>query len=345
MLPDLRHSLQILPRGFDDRLQHPHFRDREPMITHRFQGGVHVVDAEYVQPLFDAIHLIVEDGRAAIVDCGTARSVPAVLAALEELGIAREAVDWLFLTHVHLDHAGGAGQLMHALPHAVTVVHPRGAPHMADPRKLIEASIAVYGRETYDALYGEILPVEASRIRPTQEGEVFSLAGRRFEIMHTPGHALHHQTFLDHGINAVFTGDTFGLAYGVFEIDGRPFAVPTTSPSQFDPEQLADSIRRILARHPTAAFLTHYSRITDLDRVGADLLRMIEGHVRVALASADLPPAEARSAIRHGLAEIFDQELKRFGCRADVDVIERWLGADVELNTDGLLAWLARRKR
>ena len=315
------------------------------MITHRFEGGIHAVDAEYVHPLFDAVHVVLEAGRAAIVDCGTAHSVRGILAALEELGIAREAVDWLLLTHVHLDHAGGAGQLMRALPNARAVVHPRGAPHMIDPRKLIEASIAVYGQENYDALYGEILAIDAARVIAAADGESFSLAGRRFEVLHTPGHALHHQTYFDHGTQSVFTGDTFGLAYGVFEVDGRAFAVPTTSPSQFDPEQLVASIRRILERRPVAAFLTHYSRITDLERVGADLERMIGAHVAVALEHAALPPAEARVAIRRGIAEIFDRELQRFGCRVDAGVVERWLGGDIELNTDGLLAWLARRSR
>ena len=315
------------------------------MITHRFDGGVCAIDAGYVQPLFDAVHVLVEGNRAAVVDCGTAHSVPGILAALDELGVAHDAVDWLLLTHVHLDHAGGAGQLLQALPNARVVVHPRGAPHMVDPRKLIEASIAVYGRETYDALYGEILPIDAARVVAATDGEVFSLGARRLEVLHTPGHALHHQTYLDHGLNAVFTGDTFGLAYEMFRVEGRPFVVPTTSPSQFDPEQLLESIRRILARKPSAAFLTHYSRITDLERVGADLERMIRAHVEIALAHAALPAAAARTAIRGELKELFAQELRQFGCRVSDETFDRWLGGDIELNADGLLAWLARRQR
>lgn len=315
------------------------------MITHRFEGGVCAVDAGYVQPLFDAVHIVVERDRAAIVDCGTAHSVPAILAALAELGTPVAAVDWLFLTHVHLDHAGGAGQLMQALPNARVVVHPRGAPHLIDPRKLVEASIAVYGRELYDSLYGDILPIDAARVVAATDGEVFSLAGRRFEVLYTPGHALHHQTYFDHGLEAVFTGDTFGLAYEVFKVEGRAFAVPTTSPSQFDPQQLIESIHRILARKPQAAFLTHYSRITDLERVGTDLERMIRAHVEVALASADLPADVARLAIRRGIKEIFERELRHFGGAVSGEIFERWLGGDIELNTDGLLAWLARRNR
>lgn len=315
------------------------------MITHRYAHGIHAIDAEYLMPQFDAVHLVIDEGRAAFVDCGTAHSVPALLSALEETGIDRAAVDWLFLTHVHLDHAGGAGQLMRALPNARAVVHPRGAPHMVDPRKLIEASIAVYGREVYDRLYGELLPIDASRVVATTEGQRFVLGKREFEILHTPGHALHHQTFFDHGSRSVFTGDTLGLSYRIFDVEGRAFAVPTTSPSQFDPDQLVDSIRRILARRPEAAYLTHYARIEDLDRIGADLIRMIEAHVQGALAHEGEPIERARPAIRAALKEIFQNELRRFGGSTSAEVFERWLGGDIELNTDGLLAWMSRRQR
>lgn len=315
------------------------------MITHRYDRGIYAIDAEYLMPLFDAVHLVVHEGRAAFVDSGTAHSVPAMLAALDELGIKRDHVDWLFLTHVHLDHAGGAGQVMRELPNAKAVVHPRGAPHMVDPRKLIEASIAVYGRELYDQLYGELLPIEQSRVVSTTEGQRFPLGRREFEILHTPGHALHHQTFFDHGSQSVFTGDTLGLSYRVFDVDGRAFGIPTTSPSQFDPAQLVDSIRRILARRPEAAFLTHYARIDDLDRIGQDLVRMIEAHVATALSHESEAVDVARPAIRATLKEIFVHELRQFGSAANDDTIEHWLGGDLDLNTDGLLAWLARRNR
>jgi glyoxylase-like metal-dependent hydrolase (beta-lactamase superfamily II) len=315
------------------------------MITHRYDRGIYAIDAEYLMPLFDAVHLIVHEGRAAFVDSGTAHSVPAMLAALDELGVKRDQVDWLLLTHVHLDHAGGAGQLMRELPNAKAVVHPRGAPHMVDPRKLIEASIAVYGRELYDQLYGELLPIEQARVVSSVEGQRFALGGREFEILHTPGHALHHQTFFDHGSQSVFTGDTLGLSYRVFDVDGRAFAIPTTSPSQFDPVQLVDSIRRILARRPEAAFLTHYARIEDLERIGGDLLHMIEAHVATALSHEGVPVEAARPAIRAALKEIFVRELRQFGSTADDETIEHWLGGDLDLNTDGLLAWLARRNR
>lgn len=307
--------------------------------------GIHVVDTHYVKPLFDAAHLVVQDGRAAFVDCGTAHAVPRLLAALEAQGLGADAVDWLLLTHVHLDHAGGAGQLLQALPRARVAVHPRGAPHLVDPRKLIDASIAVYGEADYRRLYGELLPIDASRVEATADGARLALGDRVIEVLHTPGHALHHQAFLDHAAQAVFTGDTFGLAYGALAVEGRPFAVPTTSPTQFDPEQLLASIARVAACGARSACLTHYGRIGELPRVADDLARMVRRFTDTALAHAARPAAEARAAIRDGLRAIVLEEWRRSGATGPESLLDEWAGFDFDLNADGLMAWLARRAR
>ena len=309
-----------------------------------YAHGIHAIDTGYVRPVFDASHLIVHEGRAAFVDTGVSHSVPVLLAALDELSIARTAVDFVFLTHVHLDHAGGAGQLMQALPNAQAVLHPRGAPHMIDPGKLIEASIAVYGAEAYARLYGEILPIDAARVVATTPGQQFSLAGRRLEILHTPGHALHHQAIFDHHSRGVFTGDTFGLSYREFDVDGRALAIPTTTPTQFDPDQLIDSIRRILALQPEAAYFTHYGEVRDLVRIGADLERQIGEYVRIARSHAGLGAEAARQAIRSDLGAFLREEVRRHGCSLSGAEVDALLDNDVILNTDGLLVWLSRRK-
>src|SRR5262252_1762272 len=159
---------------------------------YRHPHGITAVDAEYLYPGHAAAHLIVDEGRAAFVDVGTNSSVPFLLGALAELGIARAAVDYLLLTHVHLDHAGGAGALMRELPNARAFVHPRGAPHLIDPGKLIAGSKVVYGEARYAQLYGELVPIPAARVHEVADGERVRLGGRTLELIHTPGHALHH---------------------------------------------------------------------------------------------------------------------------------------------------------
>src|SRR3982074_2893706 len=141
----------------------------KPRIT-RHPDGISAVDAEYVHPGHAAVHIIRHSGRGAFVDTGTNYSVPYLLAALAELGFTRDAVDYVFLTHVHMDHAGGAGLLMRELPSARLIVHPRGVPHMIDPSKVVAASQAVYGEEQFQRLYGEVLPVAPDRIVGVPDG-------------------------------------------------------------------------------------------------------------------------------------------------------------------------------
>lgn len=312
------------------------------MIT--YDNGIHAIDAEYVRPMLDAVHLVVHEGRAAFVETGTSRSVPQLLAALASLGLSRDAVDWVFITHVHLDHAGGAGQLMQALPNAKAVLHPRGVPHMVDPRKLVDASIAVYGAEAFGALYGEILPIASERVVSTEPGQRFSLADRDFEILHTPGHAMHHQVFFDHHAKAVFTGDTFGLSYREFDVDGRAFAFPTTTPTQFDPDQLIDSIHRILALQPRTAYFTHYGEVRDLPRLAVALERMTRAFAEAAKeASVDADVERSlRDRLLHRISRILYAEIEAHGCTLPAQRIDELLGLDIGLNVDGLIAWLAR---
>jgi glyoxylase-like metal-dependent hydrolase (beta-lactamase superfamily II) len=308
-----------------------------PRLT-RFADGITAVDTEYVRPQMDAAHVIIRGERAAIVDTGPNTAVPLILAALAELQIAPDAVDFLFLTHVHLDHAGGAGALMRALPRATAVVHPRGAPHMIDPAKLIAGTRAVYGEELYSRLYGEILPIARERLVSTQDGQRFELAGRVFECVHTPGHAMHHQAIVDHGATSIFTGDTFGLSYREFDTEQGPWITPTTTPTQFDPGQLKGSIVKLMRFRPRKLYLTHYSEVGDCARLANDMVQAVDDFVRIARAAGPL----AESRIRFELRQLAHESLREHGCRLGDDAIDGILSKDFELNAAGLVAWLKR---
>src|SRR5579863_4317654 len=309
---------------------------------YRHPHGICAIDAEYLYSGHAAAHLIVDSGSAAFVDVGTNDSVPYLLAALRELGIGREAVDYLLLTHVHLDHAGGAGRLMRQLPNAVAVLHPRGGPHMIDPAKLIAGSQAVYGDERFRRLYGDLLPIPAERVRVTRDGDTLSLAGRELEILHTPGHAMHHQVFVDRAHACIFTGDTFGLSYRELDSPRGAFIIPTTTPTQFDPEQLIASVDRLLSYSPEAMYLMHFSRVTDVPRLGESLKGQIRELARIAEQSAAAPDPAA--AIRCGMSDLWRELAARHGCPVGPERLATLLQGDLELNTQGLIAWLQRRR-
>ena len=305
-----------------------------------YPDGICAIDTHYVRPALDASHLIVERGRAAFVDTGAAPAVPLLLAALQARGLTPACVDWIWLTHIHLDHAGGAGALLAHLPNATVVVHPRGVSHLVDPTRLIAATRAVYGDAAYERLYGEIRPIPADRIVAAADGHTVELAGRGFRAIHTPGHALHHQIFVDERSRGVFTGDTFGISYRDFDVDGRAFIMPTTTPTQFDPEQLLHSIDRVLALAPPAVYLTHYGRVTEVPRLGADLTGAIRAYVDIARRHAGATdPAQAMQA---DLTEWTFAALDRHGDRTPEAARLALLEADIRLNADGLAAWLRR---
>jgi len=301
--------------------------------------GISAVDALYERERLNAVHLVVERGRAAIIDSGTAHGVPSVLAALEFLGVAPREVDYVVLTHVHLDHAGGAGQLMARCPNARLTVHPRGARHVIDPGRLLAATVEIYGQETTRRVYGEVLPVPEGRVLETPEGARISLAGRELQFFDAPGHARHHVVVRDAPTGHFFAGDTFGLSYRELDRDGRQFAFPTTSPSQFDPPALKRSIGRMLALEPQAIYVTHFGQVRDPVRLGADLRRLIDAHVALAERCRGAG-AQRNALLRKGIAELLREESRRQGWTLADEELMRVFAIDVDLNAQGLEAWL-----
>ena len=308
------------------------------MLT-RYEHDIYSVDAQYVRPKHAAIHLILENGRVALVDSGCNDSIPNALQALDELRVSVDSVDYVMLSHIHLDHAGGAGTMMKLFPNARLVVHPRGAWHMAKPARLMESVATVYGIEETRRLYGEVLPIDASRIIEATHETSIDLAGRKLLCLDTPGHAKHHIAIVDSKSGHIFSGDTFGLSYPELDTDGRQFIFPTTTPVQFEPQAMHASIEMLMSYRPQAIYLTHFGQICDVAAKALDLHRMIDAHVAIALREKNVG-AERHARIRAGLDELLLEETKRFGCRlADTDVLTVF-DADLELNTQGLVVWL-----
>jgi len=307
---------------------------------YRHPHGISAIDAEYLYSGHAAAHLIEDSGSAAFVDVGTNDSVPYLLAALAELGIARAAVDYVLLTHVHLDHAGGAGRLMRELPNARAVLHPRGAPHMIDPSRLIAGSRVVYGEARFARLYGELIPIAPERVHVAADGERLTLGKRTLELIHTPGHAMHHYAVVDGAHRSIFSGDTFGISYPPLATARGSFITPSTVPTQFDPEQHLASIDRMVSYRPESIYLMHFSRVTGVPR----LAELLKAQIRelAAMARRHVRAADRAAAIRAEMLALWIELARREGSTLEDAALERALAGDLELNTQGLIAWLDR---
>jgi glyoxylase-like metal-dependent hydrolase (beta-lactamase superfamily II) len=308
--------------------------------------GVWAIDTGFQRDHFDAAWLIVHGGRAAFVDTGTHYALPRLLGALDALGLPREAVDWVIPTHVHLDHAGGAGSLMAELPNATLLIHPRGERHMVDPSALWAGATAVYGEAEMARSYGVVTPVPAERVRVSSDGLVLDWAGRGLELIDTPGHARHHHCVWDPVTQGWFTGDTFGLSYREFDTAAGAWVIPTTTPVQFEPELLRASVQRLLTRQPRCMYLTHYGCVDDVQRLGRLLLGLLDEMVALGEGVRGMGDAAARhEALKRGQLEIFTRSLRAHGTAFSDARIAELLALDLELNAQGMAVWLDRPAR
>ncbi|HEU4457560.1 MAG TPA: MBL fold metallo-hydrolase [Methylibium sp.] len=301
--------------------------------------GITAIDTGFVRPRFDAAYLIVHAGRAAYVDTGTNDALPRLLGALARQGLEAADVDYLIVTHVHLDHAGAAGSLMRELPNAKLVVHPRGAPHMIDPSALVKGASAVYGDEEVARTYGVVQPVPADRVLATHDGMTLDLAGRPLHFIDAPGHARHHHGIWDEASRGWFTGDCFGISYPEFASAHDRLVIPTTTPVQFDPVAMKHTIGRLLERNPARMYLTHYGCIDTPSSFGAQLLEQVDAMVAIARAAGG---ADRHASLREHLGRLYRQRWRERGSTLDDAAMDALITVDVELNAQGLGVWLDR---
>jgi glyoxylase-like metal-dependent hydrolase (beta-lactamase superfamily II) len=311
-----------------------------PAFVHDNGRGVWTIDTGFQRDDFDAAYLIVRNGEAAFVDTGTAFAVPRLLQALQAAGLAPEAVRWVIPTHVHLDHAGGVGQLMEALPQAQLLVHPRGARHLIDPTRLWAGATAVYGPEEMARSYGELRPVPAARVVESSDGQRVSLGHSTLRLIDTPGHARHHHCIWDEDSRGWFTGDTFGLSYREFDTAAGAWMLPTSTPVQFEPEPLRQSVQRLLDAQPDCVYLTHYGRLGDVPRLGRLMLGLLDGVV--AIGERLRQAGNRHEALKAALLSLYLASLAEHGCTLPRERVAELLAIDLELNAKGMAVWLDR---
>lgn len=304
--------------------------------------GIFLLDAGYIRPALAAVYLLVQDQQVVVIETGTVHSVPAILATIKKLGLAAKNVAYIIPTHVHLDHAGGAGLLMQQCPQAQLVIHPRGARHMIAPDKLIKGAQAVYGQAKFHALYGDLVPVDPGRIIEAPNQYELDLNGRRLSFIDTPGHARHHFCVHDDLSRGIFSGDTVGLRYKELDTRSGPFLFATTTPVQFEPDELVKSIDRLLSMQPALFYLTHYGSLEVTGSVIQQLKNSINAFTKIA--TEEQQPGENRVArIEQRLMKYLLDLLVKMGSFASLETCRELLTMDVKLNAQGLDAWLNRK--
>ena len=309
-----------------------------PLKVESFSAGIFAVDTYFQRPNMDASHLLVDNGEAAFIDVGTNHSIPYLLQALQAQGLSRESVKYVILTHIHLDHAGGAGSLMEQLPNATLLVHPRGGRHMVSPQRLWDGALAVYGIEEMNRTYGMLLPIPKDRVREIEDGAEVRVGQRSLQFLHTEGHAKHHFCIWDPGSRSVFTGDTFGLSYREFDSVQGPFIFPTTTPVHFDPEAMHHSVHQIAELNPDFLYLTHFSQVPFTPRLPSLLHQQIDEYVDLALRVQDAP--NRQELIKEGLTHLLLGHLETHQNPTSLKQTLEILELDIRLNAQGLDVWL-----
>jgi len=303
-------------------------------------NGITCIDTMLHRPGLASCYLLQHKGMAGFIDTGTNNSVPILMEVLRRKRIAVEDVAYVMPTHVHLDHAGGAGGLMQELPNATLLVHPRGARHLIDPDKLEQGSLAVYGEQAFAKMFGRLIPVAANRVQEVSDGFELDFNGRKLLFLDTPGHARHHYCVFDETSAGLFSGDTFGVSYPELNNGRARFIFPPTTPIQFDPIAWPLTLDRLMALQPDKIFVTHYGMHKNVKPLERLLRHTIQDYADTAEEYSSLENRSQRicgALLQSAVNYLLDQQ-----CGVELETIKSLLGMDMELNAQGLDHWLGQ---
>jgi glyoxylase-like metal-dependent hydrolase (beta-lactamase superfamily II) len=279
-------------------------------------AGVDYADLDFLgQPGIIATALLQGPDGVAIVDPGPSTTLPVLRRALAAKGVAPADLRAILLTHIHLDHAGATGSLVAESPAATVFVHERGAPHLADPSRLLASAGQLYGADM-DRLWGEVRPVPADRLRVLGEQDAISVAGHQLEVVWTPGHAWHHVSYFAPDTRIAFVGDTAGICR-----PGGRAVVPPTPPPDIDLEAWRASADRILAWEPDVLFLTHFGPQASPRVHFTDLWTRLDDWSRRVRALLERPGTDAERA--RAFMEDVALDLRRETGRAEAEAYAR----------------------
>jgi len=285
---------------------------------------------------------IIVAGTVALIETGPSPGVDHLTAALKHLAIPPEQVEHIIVTHVHLDHAGGAGVIARKLPEAKVYVHPKGARHLIDPSRLVAGAKAVYG-ERFDAFFGEVLPVPETRVHTPEDGATLDLGeGRILTFIYAPGHARHHLVLHDPLSRGVFSGDALGVRFfALSELLDRDFTLPSTPPSDFDPVLSVETMKRVGELGIENIYFTHFGKAAgagDVIKRNIELAGVFEAVGRRVLISGGRP-----EDIKEALWKIVMKELEKYGITNREHPALRFLAFEIELDAAGIAHFLKKQ--
>jgi glyoxylase-like metal-dependent hydrolase (beta-lactamase superfamily II) len=291
--------------------------------------GLNFMDTEKVIASF----LLVGEREAALVESGPTTCLPNLMEGLRSRGVSPEDVGRVFLTHVHLDHAGAAGNLAEVLPNATFYVHEVGHSHLIDPTKLLKSAAMIYG-DRMEEMWGEVRPVPEERLSSLSGSEEMeAVDGTTLRAFHTPGHAYHHLAFFEPSSGALFTGDVAGV-----RIQGESYVRPPTPPPELDVEAWTSSLELIRGISPRSLLPTHFGRFEDVGRHLNELEHRLEKWASIAEKHDDGEELAAE------LEEVGEGELSEAGALSGDS--ERYrLAAEYRMLADGLLRYVEKFRR
>ena len=300
--------------------------------------NIEIIDLDFMdrEQVIASFLLLGEDGTsAALVESGPTTCLERLKAGLGDHGVSREDVRQVFLTHIHLDHAGASGHLSDLLPNATFYVHEVGYPHLVDPSKLVKSATRIYG-ESMNELWGEAWPVPEDRIVILKEGEEAEAAGGVLVAHDTPGHAYHHLAYLEPDSGALFSGDVAGI-----RLPGQSYVRPPTPPPEIDVEAWVRSINRIREVEPSSLWPTHFGSYKDVGRHLGELEQRLQDWLLFVEGRMD--EGAGREEISEELKAKGDAEMLAEG--ADTGQSGQYdMAGDYPMLTDGLMRYATRRR-
>ena len=296
------------------------------------------IDTGFQRPGVGTCYLIDGGSEIALIDTGVTTSAEHITHTLAARNLAPETVRWIILTHIHLDHAGGASHLLPHLPNCQVLVHPRGLPHLVDPRQLNVGVRMAFSVEIADTIFGTLLPIDDNRITSAEDGMSICVGQTELQIWHTPGHASHHQIVVDSASEIAFVGDAFGYAYPELAVDGLPFLIPATPPPEYDLAAMTRSIELVVRKARMTA-LGHYGAIECTEPLAQGLIARINLQQHAAM-TADATP----DAIGEAISDLYWREYLSSGGTLEQTSFRDIVAWDVKTNAHGLWAWRRQRR-